>query len=279
MSANDRIRGALGSLDIVMSGQTWGVMTTSGQNQNTVSAINGAANFNGSGNLSSIVGGTYGSFITPSAGNNANIQYATGVLAFTNLLNTAGTTAKANIVNARLVAGFVSGFSSNLTVQNAIGLHTYNGWAGSGAVGTANNPIVGRFALLNEDANTTIQTNGNVVLNSNISLGTGQLVTYREKVFALGNVSGAVAISITNGPVQSMTATGAITIDSISSMVAGQSITLIITQDGTGTRVLSSTMKFAGGNKTLSTVAGSIDVISIFYDGTNYLASLVKGYA
>jgi hypothetical protein len=166
MSATDRIRGALGSLDIVMTGQTWGVMNTSGQNQNVVSAINGASNFNGSGNISAMVGGTYGSFITPSAGNNANIQYSTGILSFTNLLSTAGATAKANVVNARLVAGFISGFSSNLTVQNAIGLHTYSGWAGTGAVGTANNPTTGRWAVLNEDANSVIQTNGNVLLSN-----------------------------------------------------------------------------------------------------------------
>jgi hypothetical protein len=38
-------------------------------------------------------------------------------------------------------------------------------------------------------------------------------------------------------------------------------------------------MKFAGADKTLSTAPGSIDIISVFYDGTNYYASLTKGYA
>jgi len=38
-------------------------------------------------------------------------------------------------------------------------------------------------------------------------------------------------------------------------------------------------MKFAGGAKTLSTAAASIDIISVFYDGTNYYASLTLGYA
>jgi hypothetical protein len=36
--------------------------------------------------------------------------------------------------------------------------------------------------------------------------------------------------------------------------------------------------KFAYGVKNLSTVAGSIDMLSIFFDGTNYLCNLVKGY-
>jgi hypothetical protein len=54
---------------------------------------------------------------------------------------------------------------------------------------------------------------------------------------------------------------------------------LILTQDGTGSRLLTSDLKYAGASKTLSTAASAIDVINIFYDGTNYLASLVKGYA
>jgi len=38
-------------------------------------------------------------------------------------------------------------------------------------------------------------------------------------------------------------------------------------------------MKFAGGNKTLSTAANAIDVLSIFYDGTDYLASLGTNFS
>ena len=56
-------------------------------------------------------------------------------------------------------------------------------------------------------------------------------------------------------------------------------MTLLVTQDGTGGRTLSSTMKFSGGSKTLSTGANAIDVITIFYDGTNYLASLSTNFS
>jgi len=38
-------------------------------------------------------------------------------------------------------------------------------------------------------------------------------------------------------------------------------------------------MKFAGASKTLSTAANAVDMISVFYDGTNYWASLTTGYA
>jgi hypothetical protein len=84
-----------------------------------------------------------------------------------------------------------------------------------------------------------------------------------------------------NSSVITLTATGDITINTsgFSNAVAGRSMTIIITQDGTGSRLLTSDLKFAGGNKTLSTTAGAIDIINVFYDGTNFLASLVKGYA
>ena len=35
---------------------------------------------------------------------------------------------------------------------------------------------------------------------------------------------------------------------------------------------------YAGGINTLSTAVGAIDIMSVFFDGTNYYASLVKGY-
>jgi hypothetical protein len=85
--------------------------------------------------------------------------------------------------------------------------------------------------------------------------------------------------NVANGTVQKITLTGNVTFSAFTSPVAGQSLTLIITQDATGSRLLTSTMKFAGGSKTLSTAANAIDVLYVFYDGTNYLASLVKGYA
>ena len=81
------------------------------------------------------------------------------------------------------------------------------------------------------------------------------------------------------GAVQSYTVTGNITFSAFDTPIAGQSITVILTQDATGSRLLTSTMKFAGGSKTLSTAANAVDIISVYYDGTNYWASLSKGFA
>jgi hypothetical protein len=167
-------------------------------------------------------------------------------------------------------------------------LHTYNGWAGSGLVGAASNPILGRFAVLNEDANTTIQSSGplvnagNVTFTSNIAMGNGQLISYREKVLPTASTSGSLLLNVTQAPVYTVTATDNITVnsDNISGAGAGSSVTLIVTQDATGNRLLTSNLLYAGGSKTLSTAANAVDIINIFTpNGTTFYASLVKGYS
>ena len=91
--------------------------------------------------------------------------------------------------------------------------------------------------------------------------------------------AGTYTPDVSSGTVQTMTLTGNVTISALTNATTGSSVNLILTQDGTGSRLLTSSMKFAGASKTLSTAASSIDVITIYYDGTQYLASLVKGYA
>ena len=125
-----------------------------------------------------------------------------------------------------------------------------------------------------------VSLTGNVTTTANIS-ATNRVIAsnYREGVFSFGNATGTITPDIANGSIQTMTLTGNITFNSITNTAAGSSATFILTQDGTGGRTLTSTMKFAGGSKTLSTAANAVDIISVFYDGTTYYASLTKGYA
>jgi hypothetical protein len=119
--------------------------------------------------------------------------------------------------------------------------------------------------------------NGNIELSPS---GTGKTVAdrlnYNEAVHSLGTTSGTIAPDAVNGNVQTITLNGNLTLNAFTSPVAGQSITLIVNTGGTG-RTLTSTMKFAGGEKTLSTT-DTTDIISVFYDGTNYWASLAKDF-
>ena len=133
-------------------------------------------------------------------------------------------------------------------------------------------------------------TGGAIVLgnatDSNITVtpnGTGKTVignlVATETIVANGNTGAATLTpNAASGAVQSYTVTGNITFSAFGTPLAGQSLTLILTQDGTGSRLLTSTMKFAGGSKTLSTAAGAVDIITVYYDGTNYWASLSKGF-
>jgi hypothetical protein len=84
---------------------------------------------------------------------------------------------------------------------------------------------------------------------------------------------------VSTATIFNMTLTGNITFNGFTNPQAGQSATFFFTQDATGSRLLTSTMKYAGGSKTLSTVGTSTDMISVFYNGTTYYASLVKGFA
>jgi hypothetical protein len=110
--------------------------------------------------------------------------------------------------------------------------------------------------------------------------GSVTLKGVNETVYDWGSVAaGTYSPDVSTGTVHKMLLTGNVTINALTNATTGSNATLILTQDGTGTRTLTSTMKFAAGNKTLSTAATSTDFISVFYDGTTYWASLTRGFA
>jgi hypothetical protein len=90
---------------------------------------------------------------------------------------------------------------------------------------------------------------------------------YAETVYAGGNTSTAVTLALTNGNVQTWTMTGncTFTMPSGSTLQAGSSLTLILTQDGTGSRTGTFTsVKWPGGTApTLTTTATTgIDILT-----------------
>ncbi len=82
---------------------------------------------------------------------------------------------------------------------------------------------------------------------------------------------------------QTVTLTGNVTF-TLPAPVAGAEFRLTVTQDGTGSRTAtfaatSGAVKFAGGSKTLSTAAGTVDIIDFASDGTNWNGLLTKAWA
>ena len=113
------------------------------------------------------------------------------------------------------------------------------------------------------------------------STGTFTSINFKnpiEPVYSLGTTGGTIAPDPANGSVQSITLNSALTFNAFTNPTAGESLTLII-NGGTAYTSITSTMKFAGGVKTLTGTAGCIDILSVFYDGTTYYASLGKGFA
>ena len=123
---------------------------------------------------------------------------------------------------------------------------------------------------------TNTYASGNLLVTGNFS---GGLKKFNETVYAIGSTSGTITPDFNNGSIQSLTLTGSITLNSLTNVVSGSSMTLVLTQGGTGSYTLTSSMLYAGGFKTLSTAVGAKDIISIFYDGSTYYASLTTGYA
>lgn len=102
--------------------------------------------------------------------------------------------------------------------------------------------------------------------------------TPKETIVDLGTTGGTISPDVTLGSIQKITLNSALTINGLTNAFAGNSLTLII-YGGTSYTSITSTMKFAGGIKTLTGTAGCVDILTIFYDGTTYFASLGKGYA
>jgi hypothetical protein len=170
------------------------------------------------------------------------------------------------------------GANSQFTYNKTTNLLTVGNIAGT--LTTAAQPNITSLGTLS-----ALTVSGNVTVGNISSTGLGNIANvvftkYNETVVAGGNTGAATLTpNVAAGTIYQYTLTGNITLSSLTNAVAGSSMTLILKQDGTGGRTLTSTMIFAGGVKTLSTAASAIDVMSVFYDGTTYYASLGKGFA
>jgi hypothetical protein len=156
---------------------------------------------------------------------------------------------------------------------------------GNVTVATLATIATGNITTIN--STTAIITTGNITtINSttaNITTsnpGNLNLIKFGETVIAGGSTGAATLTpNAAAGTIYNYTLTGNITLSSLTNAVAGTSMTIILTQDATGNRLLTSTMKFSGAAKTLTTTASAIDIMSVFYDGTTYYATISKGYA
>jgi hypothetical protein len=191
--------------------------------------------------------------------------------------------------------------SSNVYNSN---IHTFNNQAvtaallqmtsgGSGATNTYNNDThnfrnqVGTISVLTISTGTSNYNNDTQNFNNSANTKTMVSITnasgvnfkgYTETLLSAAYTA-TFAPDVSTATIWVMTLGGNVTFNGFTNPVAGQSASIYFVQDSTGTRILSSTMKFAGGSKILSTGSGATDMIAVTYGGAvGYYASLVKGF-
>ena len=182
------------------------------------------------------------------------------------------------------------GANSTFTINTASGVLAAPNFSGNGsslssitgANVTGTVPLATTAGTVTTAAQPNITSTGtltSVSVSGTATIGNIAMTKFNETVPASTNTSTSISPDMSTGSIFRYTANNNFTFSTLTNAVAGSSATIIITQDATGSRLLTSTMKFAGGSKTLSTAAASIDIIGVFYDGTTYYASLTKAYA
>ena len=175
---------------------------------------------------------------------------------------TSNITPGATFANSATVGTSVAGGITTITLATTGTAGTY-----SGAVTT---DVYGRVTAGSNNLAANVDAQGfdlqNVVFN-----------TYRERVANVGPLTGTVTIDANVAPIQTAGTTGNITINSnnLTNFLAGESVTLILRHNGAN-RTFTSNVKFVNGGKTISGTTANTDVITFFFDGTEYLASVAR---
>ena len=125
-------------------------------------------------------------------------------------------------------------------------------------------------------------TSVGLLASANTWAATNNFKQAYSPTYAIGSASlSGLTPDMANGNVQTVTVTASGTPVTPSNAVSGMTFIWVITQDGTGSRVITwpTNFHFAGGiEPTLSTAAGSIDVYSGVFTGTNWLGALTKDH-
>lgn len=168
----------------------------------------------------------------------------------------------------------VGNITASYFIGNGSSLTSLTGANVTGTVSTA-----GTVTTAAQPNITSVGTLTTLTVSGTSSPANLAMTKFNETVLSSSNTSTSITPNAASGSIFKYTANSNFTFNSMANAVAGTSATVIITQDATGSRVLTSTMLFAGNSKTLSTAAAAVDIISVFYDGGTYYASLTKGYA
>jgi hypothetical protein len=265
--------------------QLTGIVATSGNanysNYAGVVTTNSQPNITSTGTLASLTIAANGNITL--SGTASRVTGANAVSA-TYLTGTLTTGAQPNITSTGTLANTTLAANATLTLSGTgsqiSGANLISGTYLTGTLTTGAQPNITSTGTLTSLTVTGNTTSGNIISSGFGNVANVLFTKYNETVVAGGNTGAATLTpNAAAGTIYNYTVTGNITLSTLTNAVAGTSMVVILTQGGAGSFTLTSTMKFAGGSKTLSTAVGAIDIISIFYDGSTYYATLSKGYA
>jgi hypothetical protein len=187
--------------------------------------------------------------------------------------------------------------SGSSTVVNGYRVHMLRGSAGASTADTVlvstEQTITGQKTFSEEvilnsisssdssviQINDGIEVDGPSQHNSTVTFNAG----FNERVNALTS-SSTITVNCATARVHTVTL-NTNTEFNITNLPTGGTCTIIITQDGAGSKTAtfgtdgSAAVKFPSGSSVLSTGANDIDVVSIFNDGTNFLGNIARNYA
>jgi hypothetical protein len=164
---------------------------------------------------------------------------------------------------------------------------------------TISQPDSAGAITISASAGATADFSEGVIAGTNITINsesTGQVTvnlaetpafsSYTETVNNITTDSaGTINVDPKDGPIQEILLTENVTFTGFQNAADGQSVTLILRQDGTGNRTFTESldsagrMLFAGGESTLSTAGDSVDIMSIVYANGIYYASLSTNFS
>lgn len=225
-----------------------------------------------SGGVLSVSGSLSGSTLTGATLSGATM---TGVTTFPATSSVSGT-------GIATFAGFTTTGATSTGTLTASGAATLASGTFSGTLGVTGLTTLGAVSIGGAVSGAAVATTANFWANTS-----NKILTTDQVWAAAAPVAIAFTTTITpdfsTGINFSVTATNNFTLANPTNVKVGQSGYIAITQDGTGSRVmtLGSNWKFpTGESKVLSTAAGAVDVLYYTVHASNYfLCSLAKAYA
>jgi hypothetical protein len=211
--------------------------------------------------------------------NNGNTNGSNAAIINAVMMEASTSTAYGAKITFQTVSSGTTTISQRLSLDNLNNVyrsdaHTFNNAAGNTPTLTL---VTGTNTYNNNTHNFNITGGATSIVQFNTSTGVA-LKGYSETVTTAAYTA-TFAPLVSTATIFKMTLTGNITFNGFTLPQAGQSAVFFFTQDATGGRLLTSSMKFSNASKTLSTAGTSTDMISVVYDGSTYYASLVKGFA